>query len=451
MPLISKTFSDLFNSVVGKFRKELPSIDPTIQSSLARAVTAGSAASGVALQEGIQDAVNQAFWQTADDDFLELIGGYDGVIRFDPQIASGQSIATGTLSTLIPSGTALTANGNSYTTIQDAFVINYQGTITLSETSTTVTATTALNHSLATGQTVTISNAVQGAYNGPYVITVLSLTTFSYTIVSTGLTSDSGNYSTNYALLTLNSVLTGNNQNLISGATLSINITNIDSTSLVTFSGVQGGSDQEDINAYRDRVGQAHSLTPGISTPDMIIYSAKQISGNTRVFVIRPVVDINGNITIGGTQGLAGYYPQAGETVVYVLRDNDSSIIPSNTILTNTKNQILTDGCWPTYLPDSFIYVIAPSLQTQAFSIASLVPNTITMQNTIKAQLPLLFQDLGNIGPSTISLVDIESFLNQIQDNVTGESIKSYTLTTPSADITLTMGQIYTSGTVTFT
>jgi hypothetical protein len=54
----------------------------------------------------------------------------------------------------------------------------------LSSVTTTATATTSGNHSLTTGDFVTISGCVPTGYNGTYAVTVTSATTFTYTLAS---------------------------------------------------------------------------------------------------------------------------------------------------------------------------------------------------------------------------------------------------------------------------
>ncbi len=137
-----KTFTDFFRLIQGKFTKEIPGIDPTIKSSITRSVSLSSAAAGISLQEGIEDAQDQSFWQTADDDFLELHGNYDKTFRYGPQVASGFASASGVLGTLVPQDFVITYAGNSYSVLNDSAVQNYSQSISLSFSSGIVTAVT---------------------------------------------------------------------------------------------------------------------------------------------------------------------------------------------------------------------------------------------------------------------------------------------------------------------
>lgn len=58
-------------------------------------------------------------------------------------------------------------------------------TITTTSATTTATATSTVNHGFTTGDSVVITGATPGQYNGTYTITVTSATTFTYTITAT--------------------------------------------------------------------------------------------------------------------------------------------------------------------------------------------------------------------------------------------------------------------------
>jgi uncharacterized phage protein gp47/JayE len=446
MPIVTKKFSDFFALIIGKFQKEVPEIDATIKASLARASVGASAIAGTGLQEGIVDVNKQAFWQTADDEFLKLIGEYDNTFIFLPQTATGQCAVEGVITTLVSFGTQLNAQGFTYRTVQDAIVQDYTGSVSLSYGAGIVTAVTFAKHSLATGLKVTIANAVQSDYNGVFIVTVLDNFTFTYELSAGVLTGDNGNYTSRYALLDIESDETGTEVNLDSGASLSISVIDVEDTAYVTNDGIEGGLGEEDIEDYRVRTGESHTLTPGLATKPTIVFSAKKIEGNTRIFIYR------GQPTPSGIPGTSGYIPSLGETVVYVLRDNDPDIIPTSTKLAETKQQILADKIWTTLVPEGNLYLLAPILVEEDFTFSSITPNTATMQNAIKSQLVDFFRDNAQVGlPTyTILLSDIDAFLRQVQDS-TGAILQGFTLTSPSTDLIASSGEIYARGDVNFT
>lgn len=447
MPLNLKSFKDFSRLTNGKFNKEIPSIDPAVFASLSRASSISSAIAGVGLQEGISDGVNQSFWQTSDDDFLELIGGYDKTFRFDTQFASGFCAVEGILTTIVPLGTPLTSLGLTYLTLRDAIVQTYTDSIALTFSGGIVTVVTTATHSLSSNINVTISGVAQTDYNGSFVITVLDDNTFTYELTAGALTPDTGIFSSDYALLNIESEIASSETNLDAGGSLTIDVVDMENTAYVGGDAISGGLDEEEIEEYRDRVGEAHVITPGIATIPSEVYSAKQIPGNTRVFVVRPIIGEE-----GGVRGDAGYKPIPGETVIYLLRDDDPSIIPSQALLDETKQRIIDDGLWPTFTPDENLFVVAPTLIDQDFIFSAISPNTTTMQNSIRNQLAIFFEDNAEVGNPefTIELKDIDAFLNLIQDESTGEFLDSYTYTTPSSNLVADSGEIYTIGDVTF-
>jgi len=446
MPLPIKTFKDFVNSVIGKFIKELPEVDPTIDASLAKTMSISSAISASNLQEGVQGVVNQAFWQTADGDFLAKKGEYNKVFQNQPQSALGNACVEGVIDTIITAGTNLTgSNGVTYQVLQDASVQEYVGSCALNYSAGIVTVTTDAVHNLATGLNITISDATQTAYNGTFLITVIDENTFQYDLLAGALTSDLGNFSGTYAEMSLQALSTGQNTNISAGGTLSIDVTDIEETAYASYDGITGGTDEESDDDYRVRVGEANSTTPGIATPSAEIFSAKKIAGNTRVFVVR------GQENSSGIPGDSGYIPSLGQTVIYVVRDDDVSIIPSQSILDATKQQILDDGNWPTLTPEENLFVLAPILVEQDFTISNLTPNTITMQNAITERLVDFFRDYAQVGNPTytIQFDDLKTFLRSVVDS-TGARVETITIDNPNLDIVAQSGEIYTRGTVTF-
>jgi len=431
--------------MVGKSYKQLPGIDPTVDASLIKSSIVSNAAGMVSVEEGIQDAVNQSFPQTADDEFLVLHGDINKIERFPAQEAIGKGAAAGDLGTAVDADEQITFNGNSYINTIDSVVQEYTGNISMSFSSGLVTVVTDIDHTLSTGLEVIISGAVQPDYNGTFSIVVLSDHTFTYELIAGVLNADTGSYLATYALLEIESVEPGLNKNAESGSVMSIDVTNLTGSVFVGAGGLVFGRDLEDFEVFRVRVLDSYSLTPGIATPPMEVFSAKSISGNTRAFVTRATNSPS------GTPGDPDYVPDIGETVIHIVRDNDPSIIPSAEVLNTTKAQLLADGLWPSFIPEDHLYVLAPLLKTQDFNFISITPNTVTMQNAIRDQLPAFFEDNTTTKGGTISLTDqLDPFLRQVQDPNTGKLLTAFNYTIPAADIVQGVGDLYTRGDVTF-
>lgn len=147
---------------------------------------------------GITDPVNTLINYTINDSYKLFAVANDTI--YDATANIGIPVFTGLqsdkLQTVNMTNTAghylVACNGSDPTMIYDGTNWFYVATTTTASTisaitfsGTTATLTTATPHNLITGNRVTISGAVESAYNGTYVITVTGATTFQYTMAST--------------------------------------------------------------------------------------------------------------------------------------------------------------------------------------------------------------------------------------------------------------------------
>jgi uncharacterized phage protein gp47/JayE len=465
MPLPIRALADFINLALGKWQNTLSGIDPSQNASLAKSLAMSAAAVGYSLQDAIQDAVAQAFPQTSNDGFLQLHGSYDNTVQYPAVAAMGQAAVNGILNTFIPTGTSLTYLAVIFKTTQDATITNFNGAFGTSYNNGVVTATCTLPHSLATGISITISGCSQTAFNGTFTITVLNTTQFTFNVTPASYVVDSGTYTALMAVLNVTATTAGQNTNAAAGAALAIAVTNVNTTAYVLYGGISGGADAETNAAYLSRVMLAHSLTPGIATGPQLMWSAKKIAGNTRVFIVPAQTSVNSGGT--GTPGTSGYIPAVGETCLYIVRDNDASIAPNTTLLTQTYNQIIADGLLPSFIPPSQLYVLAPILQSINLRFTSISPNNSSMQTAITNQLNVFFQEYGSVQWSlqnyqtngvytaVILYSVLTAFLNNIQDPVTGMYLTGYTLASINGAATPTnivpaTGQLPVLGTITW-
>jgi hypothetical protein len=77
-------------------------------------------------------------------------------------------------------------------TVERSFTSTIAVVSSITRSGTTATVTTATAHSLWTGDSVTVSGASDGLYNGPFAVTVTGETTFTYTMTSTPAANASG-------------------------------------------------------------------------------------------------------------------------------------------------------------------------------------------------------------------------------------------------------------------
>lgn len=535
MPLKSKSLSDFINNALGKFQIILTGVDPNQFASLIRTNSVASGVAGYSLQDGLQDAVNQMFPQTADDEFLALHGSYNDCNQNDATSSSGTVIASGILGnasgvslvynssngivtatvistaglttnsnviiagvaaslynislvlngiftitvtsltsftytiaaglslpsvytgsyilspigTLIPEGSVLNYTTNGYSvpfmTTGEAQIQQLQLNFTTAAVvnNNFATASVSSTNGLATGVTINISGCSQPDLNGDVVVTVISDTEFTYPISANSYSSDSGSMVAYLATLNVTAELSGQNTNVDPGSILIFSppITNITTNTYVTLNGLEGGADAESQDDYRSRVLLANNLTPGIATVPMEVFSAKKIPGNTRIFVIRAQSSADGGGT--GIPGTPGYVPASGETMIYIIRDNDNNIFPNINILMQTYNQLISDGLWPSFLPSGQLYIVAPIPYPINFKFTPTgnIAISATMQQAVANQLPIFFQENSFIQWSIINFQNtgyysaliaynlLQSFLYNIQDPTTGDFFNGFTFT----------------------
>jgi uncharacterized phage protein gp47/JayE len=450
MSLNYPTFDDLAAQIRAEFRKQLPEVDPTVFGSWARAFADGNAVLAQSISFLVRDLEKELFPQTASGEFLDLWGGYEGLERKPESPSFGGIVITGTAGVVIPVLTDFTgSNGVSYqsTAVSTITAVN-QSITTLTRSGSLVTAKLPSDHNLATGIEITVSGATQPEYNGTFTITIISRDEFQYTITSTPVSPATGSpeYDVNMASVQVEAQSNGLTTNLESGAQLSFvtPITNADDPGLVQFDGLTGGSSEETDEEYRTRILLSRSIIEGVFTPDQIKLAALSISGNTRAFVKKPTLSVCSSSSGSATT------PAPGQTSVFILRDNDLNIIPSQSVLDATKLAIKEDGALPANTSEVDLFVEAPDLVETDFDFTALNPNTPTMRTAVSSQLEAFFEDTVDF-EETVTEASYLGAIQGTQDLQTGEFIISFALSTPSGNIAVTDGEIASLGDVTFT
>lgn len=446
MPLNYPTYDDLAAEIRAEFRRQLPSVDPTVFGSWARAFAEGNATLAQSITFLVRDLEKQLFPQTATDEFLDRWGGYEDLERKAESSAFGVASLPGVNGTVIPFGTTFRAGtGVIYQSTLAATIVDIsQSVATITRSGSTATVTTPSNHQLATGIEMTMDGADQSEYNIEAIVTVIARNQFTYQVAGTPATPATGtiSYSTTLASVNVEAQTTGLSTNLDAGASLALEtaITGADDPALVQFDGLTGGASEETDEEYRFRILLSRSVIEGVFTPDQVKLAALSIAGNTRAFVKTPTL----SVCPGG-----GTAPVPGQTGVFVLRDNDPSIIPSQSILDQTKQAVIEDGALPANTSEVDVFVEAPTLVATDFDFILLNPDTPTMRIAVEDQLKAFFEDTVEFEQD----VTEASYLGSIQatqDLQTGSFIVSFELSTPSGDITVSDGEIATLGDVTF-
>lgn len=380
-------------------------------------------------------ALRENFPDTATGNFLVRWAAIWGKQKQAASKSNGNIVATGTAGSSVPSGTIFTYTGlGNFVSTSNATIANETINLSdLSRTGTTVTATTASNHNLANNILATITGASNSDYNVSSVaITVTADDAFQYSIVGSppDEPGTSAQASFTSASVPVESEGFGADFNLDAGETLQVQspIIGVDDSLVVDFGAIGGGTDQEDDTGLRARTLDRIQNPVALFNVAAITEKAKEIPGVTRVFVQE--------IT-----------PAEGQVTIYFMRDGDANPIPTSSEVTKVKTNILTIK--PAHTADSDVIVNSPTAVPVDFTFSALSPDTSTMRTAISANLRQFFDERTQIATN----VDQDAYRSAIFNTVdpeTGDTVISFALSTPSADITVNAGEIGTLGTISY-
>lgn len=374
---------------------------------------------------------NQFFVDTADVENLQVFADLKDVTQDTSSPSQGPIVMEGTAGTIVDAGEVWTFGDFEYETLSTVTILaSSQNVTTLTQITGTATATFNSDHFLATGATVTISGANESDYNGTFVISVISATEFTYSInpAAPGAATGTISSTNTSAYVNVRCTSNGTGVNVASSATMDIQVNNpnIDSVAFVAFGGVQGGTDDQSTEEYRQEIIDAWRNPVTQFNDEAIKRECKKVAGVTRVFVKR--------IT-----------PAIGQVTVYFTRDNDTNIIPSASEVTSVKNQLDTIVPMNTSLDD--VFVLSLTAVPVNFQFASITPDSNSMRSSINASLDAFFRTSTTEGTDVTDEQYITAIKNTF-DSETGQALQSFILTTPTGDITVTDGEIASLGTV---
>lgn len=272
-------------------QRELEQSNPFLKNSWLGAVVTAAANRVFDFYLQLKAALVQNFPDTATGTFLTRWAAIWGKQLLAASKSSGLAVATGTATSVIPSGTILTVSGvgnflSTATATISAQTINIDD---LTRAGTTVTAVTTSDHGLANEVSVTIDGAANVEYNTTATVTVTAADKFQYEIIGTPPnelgTSATASFTT--ASVPVESEDFGAATNLDAGTLLALQspIAGVDDTFTVDFGAVGGGTDQETESALRARMlDRIQNPVAHFNAAD-ITEKAKEIAGVTRVFV----------------------------------------------------------------------------------------------------------------------------------------------------------------------
>lgn len=385
----------------------------------------------------LDQAALEALPDTAVDN-LERWAAIYRIARKPGSPAVGTIIATGTVGSVIPEGTVLVrGDGFEYVTVDgDKTIANLAisvSSITRSGSTATLTSSVPLGTYFSSRVKITVTGANEAEYNVVDAdATITGTTTLTYEVEGTPSTPATGTIQVDadVASLVVSSSLSEEDANIDSLGDLQFEspIIGVDEFAQANFAGVTGAGDQETDDELRARLlDRIQNPVAHFNVAD-IVYTAKQVPGVTRVFVLE--------IT-----------PAVGQVTVYFMRDNDpASPIPSGAQVAVVKAAL--DLIRPANTAPEDLIVLAPTEKSVDFTFGSITPNTASMKAAVKANLAQFFQEETDVGVS-ISQDAYRSVIFNTVDSTTGEKVSAFTLTNLSGTIPVADGEIATLGNVT--
>lgn len=430
---IPQSQKQIFERLRSDAQSILPTLNSGLRASFIQSILVAFAGASFEQFLTLEILIKEIFIDTATGQFLERWGSYKGITRNAATQARGFITASGIDTTVIPLATLFASSeGIQYATLAEATISAQSLSVTsITRVANTATATTASDHQLASGISVTISGADQTEYNGTFTITVIDADTFSYTVLGSPVTPATGTILSAFitASIEVESTTTGQNSNQLSGIGLTVTtpIAGLDDTAFVQDGEIAGGTNVESDENLRSRILNAYQNPFALFNVASITRQARTITGVTRVFVEEVT-------------------PDPGSVTVYFTRDNDVDLIPTAPEVTDVKNALL--AIKPAYIQDSDVIVSAPASIPINFAFSSITPSTASMQTAIINNLDQFFREKTVVGED-VKESDYVSAINGTVDTSNGQQLEDFTLTSPTGDVTIASGEIGTLGTVT--
>jgi uncharacterized phage protein gp47/JayE len=412
-------------------------IDPNIRNSLIGGVVDSMSAGFDENYDAIEQAQASLFPTTATGDELDRWGAQFGINQQEAKKASGNITFSGTAFANIPISTLLQkSDGLEYITTSAATIISQSLTIiSLTRIGSTVTATTASDHNLASNIVIdSITGANESEYNvtnTPIIVTATNQ--FTYNINTTPTTPATGSILVNFTTASVNieALENGDNYNAISGSQFSLvsPIAGVDSNAYAQYTTISGGLDIESDDNYRKRILERTSnFAAPFSEAGLPSFIKENNAGVTRVWVDRAI-------------------PAPGSTTIYFTRDSDINQIPNTTQADAVKATItnVDTGILPANMSTSSLFVSGPTAITIDFIFATLAPNTTDMQTAITNNLRDYFRN-DTVVALDVTLDNLKRIIGNTIDS--NGNVPTFTLTTPAADVVISAGELGILGTI---
>ena len=360
----------------------------------------------------------------SDESTMESIkkwANYEDLTPFVAKQGRGTIVFQGTIGGSITAGVDVaTPAGVVYSVDSTSVIANTSISVTLTRSGTTVTATASTSLPFASTVLVTIAGANESEYNGTYAISVASELTFTYEITGSPSTPATGTITAaaDIARVAITAEDYALSTNISSGGTLTLAtpITDVDDDAYVEFIGIIGGRDTETKNNLLRRTKHSRSNPVANYNVGAVEKALFAVQGITRIFIKR-------------------VYPDPGEARVFFLRDDDAgSILPDATEV--AEAQAALDVLLPLTTDADDVLALAPTAVTTSFTFSALSPDTLTMRTAITNTISAFYEDEASF-ETDITEIKYNAIISNTIDPDTGDSLASFTLSSPSGDITV--------------
>lgn len=446
MPLQIPSRSDVTGNLQAYVSKNLPDLDPTV--TRRRGFIGGFIRSLASFLHDFYVALRrfadyEPWPQKATEGFFKIGWWLDitELQRLPAAAAEGVVVFTGSDGSIVPQGTSLSSNGKTYTT-KSATTVLTQSLIGTSSSPDSIVGrfVTPEPHNLATGVTGVITGGIDSSLNGSFELRIIDPYTIEYDLVTefTGISLEPNPVLTatwgNASIICTDLGIDGN---IDAGIAMTVDAppSGVNSEALITFDGVADGSDVETLEAWRARVIEGLGTDFGTFSENEIRIVAKSVPGVTRVFVRGPkryVEDEEGSQIYQGV-GVDGY-PVEGRVRIAFLRENDADPIPSSLEVLQVRNVI--QALRPGHIMEDDVEVLAPERYSLEVRFHHITPDTPGMRASVRAQIKQYLVETAGWG-GVLENEGIRCAIRGAIDIETGQTLKSYSLDTPTMDIAL--------------
>lgn len=414
--------------------REVVDSQPFVKNSWWSAFVVGASNRFFDMYENIKEASREAFWDTSSITFLRRQAGWYGITQLPATNGSGSIVVTGTLGSPIPIDTEWSTPDSITVKTSVASTITAKSVTPSSIVSvgTLATVTMPSPHGLSRGVSVTISGALESDYNGTFEITAITESTFTYVILASTTSPATGALLVDYqtALIPADALTFSESSNLSAGATLTISsgLPGIDSEAFVDANAFGGGSDLEDVEVFRERFLFTVRNPVSNFNDSAIIKQSRLVGGVTRVFI-------------------KDAFPVPGQVTISPLFDNRDTPIPTAGDLAAVKDSILLIK--PANTSDSNVILSASTPVSIDFTFSSIFPDTQNIRDDIQANLKQFFSTLV-LPEQDVEEIQYNNAIFASLDKVTLDRLTSFTLSSPTGDISVTTNELGVLGSITF-